>query len=231
MISFVLPGPPALPCVVTSHPAAACAPRDKGKEYAASLLAPASGALTVGILLLAGPAALATYGALCRRAAVAATCQLRAWQPEPPAAPGALLHRLPLLPACLSPGIDVGPLLASVGGLSVAVGLAVRSLASDVVAGLGLLTRRPFMVADRVQLLARGSHVVTVRGLLPRLGRPCLAVGGVQAARAARAAPLGREPLTHPGCLPHATRLAPAGRGGGDGPAERSGARRRGQPW
>lgn len=68
------------------------------------------------------------------------------------------------LPACLRhAGVDMGPFLTSLGGFSVAIGLAVQSLSSNVVASLGLLAGRPFLVGDRVQLLARGSPVVTVR--------------------------------------------------------------------
>ncbi len=35
-------------------------------------------------------------------------------------------------------GVNVGPLMASVGGLGVAAGLATQSLAANVVAGLGM---------------------------------------------------------------------------------------------
>ncbi|PSC72397.1 mechanosensitive ion channel [Micractinium conductrix] len=57
-------------------------------------------------------------------------------------------------------GINVGPLVASVGGLGLAIGLAMQSLAGNVVSALSLYTGRPFVVGDRVQLTSPGGGVV-----------------------------------------------------------------------
>jgi small-conductance mechanosensitive channel len=57
-------------------------------------------------------------------------------------------------------GINVGPLMASVGGIGLAVGLATQSLAANVVSALALYSGRPFVVGDRIQLLAGGAPVV-----------------------------------------------------------------------
>ncbi|KAL4434300.1 hypothetical protein ABPG75_000741 [Micractinium tetrahymenae] len=57
-------------------------------------------------------------------------------------------------------GINVGPLVASIGGLGLVVGLATQSLAANVVSALALYSGRPFVVGDRVELLAGGARVV-----------------------------------------------------------------------
>ncbi|KAL4423213.1 hypothetical protein ABPG77_000005 [Micractinium sp. CCAP 211/92] len=57
-------------------------------------------------------------------------------------------------------GINVGPLIASIGGLGLVIGLATQSLAANVVSALALYSGRPFVVGDRIELLARGSRVL-----------------------------------------------------------------------
>ena len=60
----------------------------------------------------------------------------------------------------LSAGVNVSPLMASVGGIGVAVGLATQSVATNVVSALSLFASRPFVVGDRVQLMKGGAVVV-----------------------------------------------------------------------
>lgn len=57
-------------------------------------------------------------------------------------------------------GVNVGPLVASIGGLGLVVGLASQSLAANLASALAIYSGRPFVVGDRVELLARGSRVV-----------------------------------------------------------------------
>lgn len=60
--------------------------------------------------------------------------------------------RRPLAPA----GINIAPLLASVGGLGLAVGLATQSVAQNVVAAVSLYSGGPFSIGDKVELHSAG---------------------------------------------------------------------------
>ncbi|KAI3438969.1 hypothetical protein D9Q98_001383 [Chlorella vulgaris] len=57
-------------------------------------------------------------------------------------------------------GVNIGPLMASVGGISVAVGLVTQRLAANFVSGLSLYSGRAFVAGDRVQLLQSGRTVL-----------------------------------------------------------------------
>lgn len=69
----------------------------------------------------------------------------------PPTHP-ASIHAPPPPPA----GINISPLLASVGGLGLAVGLATQSVAQNVVAAVSLYSGGPFSIGDLVELHAGG---------------------------------------------------------------------------
>lgn len=66
----------------------------------------------------------------------------------------------------------MGPLVASIGGLGLVVGLASQSLAANLASALAIYSGRPFVVGDRVELLARGSRVVEVRPAVCLLALP-----------------------------------------------------------
>lgn len=66
-------------------------------------------------------------------------------------------------------GINITPLLASVGGASVVIGLAAQSILSDVASALTLFASPPFAAGDDVKFLAGGALVVegTIVGIEP----------------------------------------------------------------
>lgn len=55
-------------------------------------------------------------------------------------------------------GVDTSPLLASVGGLSIALGLALKDGVSQVLAGVQLVMQKPFRTGDIVKILAGGKE-------------------------------------------------------------------------
>ncbi|KAI7844124.1 hypothetical protein COHA_002262 [Chlorella ohadii] len=57
-------------------------------------------------------------------------------------------------------GINLGPIIASVGGLGVVVGLASQRLLMNAASAIALYSARPFVVGDEVHLLAGGSPAV-----------------------------------------------------------------------
>ena len=154
------------------------------------LLSPLSVVLDALIFLSAGFSALNAYGAhpascisnlpatallrVLRGAEAgqgAATARLQAATDRTIITPACLLTYLPACllvfnlppapaPMPLSAGVNVGPLMASVGGIGVAVGLATQSVATNVVSALSLFASRPFVVGDRVQLMKGGAVVV-----------------------------------------------------------------------
>jgi hypothetical protein len=65
-----------------------------------------------------------------------------------------------LLTALSAYGVDVRPMLASLGASSVIIGLAAQSLLANVAAGVSLYAGRPFIVGDHIQLLSLGGGVV-----------------------------------------------------------------------
>lgn len=84
---------------------------------------------------------------------------------------GSERHPSPASPPASLPdaGVNVGPLVASVGGLGVAIGLATQSVAQNVVGALSLYSGAQFVVGDRVQLMAAGAVVTegTVEAIEP----------------------------------------------------------------
>lgn len=57
-------------------------------------------------------------------------------------------------------GVNLWPVLASLGGFSVVIGLAAQSILGNVAAGVSLFASRPFLVGDRVQLVSVNGAVV-----------------------------------------------------------------------
>ncbi|PRW56732.1 mechanosensitive ion channel [Chlorella sorokiniana] len=57
-------------------------------------------------------------------------------------------------------GINLGPIIASVGGLGVVVGLASQRLLMNAASAIALYSARPFVVGDEVHLLAGGAPAV-----------------------------------------------------------------------
>lgn len=62
----------------------------------------------------------------------------------------------------------MGPLVASVGGVGLAVGLATQSVAQNVVAAISLYSGGPFLAGDTVELW-NGGGVLVAAGVVRRL--------------------------------------------------------------
>lgn len=77
------------------------------------------------------------------------------WLTPGPARP----HPTPAARACPTAGINIAPLLASVGGLGLAVGLATQSVAANVVAAVSLYSGGPFSIGDQVELWSAGALI------------------------------------------------------------------------
>lgn len=73
---------------------------------------------------------------------------------------------LAMLDAC---GINLTPLIASLGGISVIIGLASQSILGNVASAIALYSSPPFQVGHYIKLLDAGSVVVEgeVLALLP----------------------------------------------------------------
>ena len=61
-------------------------------------------------------------------------------------------------------GIDLKPLVASLGASSIVVGIAAQSVFSNLIAGISLFTSSSFIIGDRITVLTSGAGVVVCSG-------------------------------------------------------------------